>query len=159
MFYTRCISSPIPSSADVWVVREPEQAPPLTESMPDHAGTEATVALLILERATRDGQWGLAGGTVEAGETYEEAAVREVAEETAIDCTVEDCRFARRVVLSAEDADDPPVHLRYVLFVGRYEDGSITIEPGELRGAAWFDRPPARKTPGAERFAASFWEE
>lgn len=61
--------------AYVWVVRDPAGAPDLTESMPGWAESDERGALMILGRGAD--AWGLPGGGREAGETFEEAAVRE----------------------------------------------------------------------------------
>jgi len=66
-----------------WVVREPGEAAPLTDTMPDL--DEQRRVLVILGRG--GSRWGFPGGR-EDGERYEDAAVREVHEETGIDCTI-----------------------------------------------------------------------
>jgi 8-oxo-dGTP pyrophosphatase MutT (NUDIX family) len=55
--------------------------------------------LLLLRFATgyKDGDWGPPGGKVEAGETYTEAAIRELAEETGICVTDRDLRFLHAI--------------------------------------------------------------
>ena len=148
--------------AYAWVVREPEDAAPLTESMPEEATEDRRRALMIRNRA--DEKWGLPGGGREGGETFEETARREVLEETNIECEPTDCFLLRRVtVVPIESSDEPTtvpddrrVHLLYVFFDATYEGGSIAIQPGELDGAAWFADPPARLMPANERRAESW---
>jgi ADP-ribose pyrophosphatase YjhB (NUDIX family) len=44
---------------------------------------------ILFQRRTDNGQWGLIGGLVEMNETYEEAALREVREETGLEVRLE----------------------------------------------------------------------
>lgn len=44
--------------------------------------------VLLQNRSSTDEQWGFPGGILELGESYEEAAVREVYEETGLETTV-----------------------------------------------------------------------
>ena len=55
--------------------------------------------LLLLRSGTgyKDGEWGPPSGKVEAGETYTEAAVRELAEETGICVRPHDVRFRHAI--------------------------------------------------------------
>lgn len=144
--------------AYAWVVRDPADAPPLTESMPEEANGDARRALMIRNRA--DERWSLPGGGREDGETFAEAARREVHEETGIECSVGEPFLLRRVTAvpgdGVEDASADAVHLLYVFFDATYEDGSIAIQPGELHGAAWFADPPDRLMPATERRAETW---
>ena len=143
--------------AYAWVVREPEQAAALTESMPEDVETGER-ALMVLNRADR--RWGLAGGGREAEETFEDAAVREVREETGIECRIEDCFLVRDVVVTSSAHDDR-VHVLQVFFDAAYDGGHIEVQPGELNGAAWFAHPPDpdRLQPANVYRAAEFWDE
>lgn len=134
----------------VIAVREPEQAAPLTESMPDDATQDEDRVLLAMGRG--NDEWGPPGGGREAGETYEEAAVREVGEETGVDVEITGVQEALRWTTTSED-DDRTVHTLFVVFTGRYEGGHIEVQPGELNGAAWFRELPATLHQFAERFA------
>ena len=146
--------------AYAWVVREPEDAAPLTESMPEEAEPDSRRALMILNRA--DERWGFPGGGLEDGETYEETVRREVREETGIECAVTDLFMLRRVMSVPESEEvarqfeTERVHFLYVFFDATYEDGSIAIQPGELNGAAWFAEPPERLMPANQRRAESW---
>lgn len=149
----------------VLAVREPDQAAPLTGSMPDDATQDGDRVLLAMTRGTN--RWGPPGGGREDGETYEEAAVREVREETSVDVEITDVREATRWYTAGEDSeelrssgnrtqsgdDDRTVHTLFVVFDGRYEGGHVEVQPGELNGVAWFRELPANLHPFAERFA------
>jgi len=144
--------------AYAWVVREPADAPPLTESMPEEANGDARRALMIRNRA--DEGWSLPGGGREDDETFEAAARREVREETGVDCSVGEPFLLRRVTAVPDDgvegASADAVHLLYAFFDATYEGGSIAIQPAELHGAAWFADPPERLLPATERRAEAW---
>jgi len=127
-------------SSYVWVVRTPEEAAPLTESMPDHAGNDRDRVLMILGRG--GDRWGIPGGGREGEETVEEGALREVTEETGVECRITDL-FGVRHERRTADGFDEVLHNLRVVFEGRYDGGHIAIQPGELDGAAWLaERPP-----------------
>lgn len=137
-----------------WVVRDPDDAASLTESMPDDVDDGRRVLMILGRGGTR---WGLPGGGREGDETYEAAAVREVREETGIDCEMTDCfLLCHRVTTSGDDHDDR-LHTLWAFFDADYVGGSITIQPGELNGAAWFEQPPDRLYPENAFRAADFW--
>jgi len=141
--------------AYAWVVRRPEQRPELTESMSATARDDRPRALMILSRGSD--RWGLPGGGLEGGETFDETAVREVREETGIDCRPTEPFLVERVrAVSAGDHDDVLHGLR-VFFDAEYEGGTVSIQPGELAGAAWFAEPPAAMRPENERRAEAFF--
>jgi 8-oxo-dGTP diphosphatase len=135
----------------VWAVRDPEDAASLTESMSEEAAGDDERVLLVLGRG--QDWWGPAGGGREDGETYEEAAVREVDEETGVDVSVSGVARAERFESSPEDGREVTVHTLFVVFEGRYEGGRVAIQPGELNGAAWFRELPANLHPVAEPLA------
>lgn len=143
-------------SSYVWVVRSPGQAGPLTESMPDDAEEQDERVLMILGR--NGYRWGIPGGGREGDETLEEGALREVREETGVECTIEDCfgtRYERRTAPGHEEV----LHTLRVVFTGGYAGGSIAIQPGELNGAAWRARRPNRVHPLADPLAEEWFEE
>ena len=127
-----------------WVVRE--EPPPLSESMPD---VDEPYPRVLLTLGRDDSGWGPAGGGREGDETYEDAAVREVREETGVECEIDDCRRVRRTTFerSGDDGDerteDDVIHTLWVFFLARETGGSIDVQESELNGAAWFHDPPA----------------
>ena len=131
-------------SSYVWVVRSPEQAAPLTESMPDHTGNDRDRVLMILGRG--GDRWGIPGGGREGDETYEEGALREVREETTVECRITGLWGVRHEQRTAPGFDELLHNLR-VVFDGRYENGHIAVQPGELDGAAWLAERPRKLHP------------
>jgi len=131
-------------SSYVWIVRSPGAAPPLTESMPDHAGNDRDRVLMILGRG--GDRWGIPGGGREGDETYEEGALREVREETSVECRITDLWGVRHEQRTATGFDEL-LHTLRVVFDGRYEDGHIAVQPGELDGAAWLAERPRKLHP------------
>jgi 8-oxo-dGTP pyrophosphatase MutT (NUDIX family) len=137
-----------------WVVRTDDQFADLTESMPEGATPDdgEKRALLILGRS--EDWWGVPGGGQEGDETFEQAAVREVREETAVDCEVTDLFRIEYAERHCTDPKDGRVnHMLFVFFDADYTDGEIRIQPGELHGAAWFGEAPGRLHPATERKA------
>ncbi|MFB6179307.1 MAG: NUDIX hydrolase [Halorientalis sp.] len=137
----------------VWVVRDPRDTAPLSESLPDDIEERRRV-LMILSRGSD--RWGLPGGGRECGESYEDAAAREVGEETGIDCSIVEPFLLRQRVSVSKGDHDERLHTLWVFFDGRYEGGHLDIQPGELNGAAWFADPPERMHPENE-FRAARW--
>lgn len=131
-------------SSYVWVVRSPEDAGPLTESMPEDAGNDRDRVLMILGRG--GDEWGIPGGGREGEEIFEEGALREVREETSLECQIRDVASVHHERRTAPGYDEVLHNLR-VIFEGRYESGTISIQAGELDGAAWLAERPRRIHP------------
>ncbi|WP_330632691.1 NUDIX domain-containing protein [Halocatena halophila] len=136
-------------SAYALVRRQPADRPPLSASMPDDLD-ERPSTLLIRHRGGT--LWAAPGGGHEAGETMAETVVREVTEETGIDCTPTSINHFRHEISTCEGYDER-LHCLRVFFHGTYTDGSISIQPSELNGAAWFETPPeeSQLTTGTRR--------
>jgi NAD+ diphosphatase len=87
---------------------------------------------VLLTRQPRfpQGMYGLVAGFVEAGETLEECAAREVREETGLE--VEDVRY-----FGSQPWPFP--HQVMVGFFARHAGGTLTVDTTELEEARWFD--------------------
>jgi 8-oxo-dGTP diphosphatase len=141
-------------AAHVLATREPDQTVDLSESMPEPDRPVQRRVLLAMGRGSD--VWGPPGGGREQGETYEEAAIREVDEEVGVDVSLTDVREVLRWTTTAE-GDDRTVHTAFVLFDGEYEGGHIDIQPEEMNGACWFRELPPNLHDFAQRFAQE-WE-
>lgn len=103
---------------------------------------------LLMVRQTYRGEtfWTFPGGTVEPGETPEEAAVREVKEETGL---------AIRVVrlLSRRPRSGGPG--TYHCYLGTVQGGALGLEdnPGELHELRWFELEQVMDHPEVAPFA------
>ncbi|WP_255196861.1 NUDIX domain-containing protein [Halorarius litoreus] len=122
-----------------WVVRE--EPPALSHSMPDPEELDEQYPRVLLGLGRGNEGWGPAGGGRENGETYEDAAVREVTEETGVECEVLDCRHVDNVVFTCAETGDE-IHTLWVTFLARAVGGSIDVMESELNGAAWFHELP-----------------
>jgi 8-oxo-dGTP pyrophosphatase MutT (NUDIX family) len=130
-------------AAYAWIVRTPEQAPPLSASMAESDADDADRVLCILHRGAT--HWDIPGGGHEGEEFFAETAVREVREETAITCEVTDLLLLEHEVTVADGYDDR-LHTLWAYFGAEYRGGSLSIQHTELNGAAWFrERPPKLK--------------
>lgn len=140
--------------AYAWVVRHPEDAAAFTDSFLGE-WDDRKRALLLLPRA--GDEWGLPGGGREGEETFEDAAVREVREETGVDCEITGLWHLRHVEwVSTADGDDRRTNSLHVFFDARYTGGHVAIQAGEVNGAAWFAALPERLLPATERRAADW---
>lgn len=98
---------------------------------------ESQVLLVRRDNPPDAGFWGFPGGKIEAGETIEQAAVREVKEETGLDviCQTQD------VLLEAFDYDESG-RLRYhYLLIPVICDwqGGEAVAASDVSDARWFD--------------------
>lgn len=98
---------------------------------------------VLLARNEGDVGWADPGGKREAGETYAEAAKREVREETGVDCRLTGIREFHEIEHHPPD-DSPPIVEAIVIFDGEYVDGTPRARPGEIAAVEWFTAPPER---------------
>lgn len=88
--------------------------------------------VLLVKARTHNGyedHWSLPGGVVEAHETIEQGAAREVAEETGIEC-----RVLEQIVTVKNVDDDITIYI----FKADYIAGDIIIDVIEIIEARWF---------------------
>lgn len=111
---------------------------------------------VLLIRHPRDPeQWVLPGGGHEPGETFAETAVREVWEETGVECEVTGVWQASRRRFVREDDPERRGYLLSVFFTAEYVGGTADRYPErwddeedeEILEVAWFDEPPANAAP------------
>ncbi len=92
------------------------------------------IALIRRGKPPRLNEWSIPGGAVELGETWREAAEREVREECGIDVTIGDVLDAFDIV---ERDPDGRVHYHYAIvdFMATYESGDLhaTSDAAEAR--------------------------
>jgi 8-oxo-dGTP diphosphatase len=88
--------------------------------------------VLLIERRYEPLGWALPGGFVDPGETVEHAAVREVKEETGLDCTL-----SHLLHVYSDPARDRRRHTLSVVFIGAVV-GDPTANAGDDAGdAVW----------------------
>ncbi|WP_436928086.1 NUDIX hydrolase [Halosimplex amylolyticum] len=98
---------------------------------------------VLLVRNEGDEGWADPGGKREAGESFAEAARREVREETNVRCQVTGIREAHVLELVDEtDPDRPALASLIVIFDGTYEGGEPRPREGEIADVAWFESRP-----------------
>jgi dATP pyrophosphohydrolase len=100
--------------------------------------------ILLLERAAHPGYWQSVTGSLEAGERAVDAAVREVGEETGLECMSQqlcDWRLTNRFEIFAEWRDRYPPNvthnLEHVFSLCVPEKTPITPAPAEHRAWRW----------------------
>jgi 8-oxo-dGTP pyrophosphatase MutT (NUDIX family) len=105
---------------------------------------DGKVEILLAARRTRRGDiaWGLAKGGIEDGETIEDAAVREVREETGIDAVIEEPLGDTRYFYVWEE-----VRIRKTVhfFLMRATGGDVGDRDDEMEEVRWFPLSRALK--------------
>ena len=81
----------------------------------------------------RGGHWGFPKGHVEAGETEEETAIREIREETGLEVEL-DNNFRQSVVYCPRDY----IQKEVIYFTAITDTRETTPQPEEIRRAEWF---------------------
>jgi 8-oxo-dGTP pyrophosphatase MutT (NUDIX family) len=105
---------------------------------------EGSIELALAARRTRRGElaWGLAKGAIEAGESEEQAAVREVLEETGLEVEVESDLGDIRYFYVWEGVR---VRKRVHFFLMRATGGDVANHDAEMEDVRWFPVPTAIK--------------
>ena len=114
---------------------------------------ETTVVLVARRRAeTGPLVWGLPKGHLEPGESSEEAAVREVQEETGLEAVIEERLgditywFAKR----ERDGSSMRILKRVRFFLMRYQRGRFADRDDEMDAVRWFRPAEAEKVAAYE---------
>jgi 8-oxo-dGTP pyrophosphatase MutT (NUDIX family) len=102
------------------------------------------IEVVLASRRTRRGDlaWGLAKGGIEPGETREEAAIREVREETGLEAEIEADLGDTKYIYVWED-----VRIRKTVhfFLMRHTGGDVDDRDDEMEEIRWFPMERARK--------------
>jgi 8-oxo-dGTP pyrophosphatase MutT (NUDIX family) len=106
--------------------------------------TEDGIEVVLASRRTRRGDlaWGLAKGGIEPGESREEAALREVREETGLDAVIEADLGDTRYIYVWEDVR---IRKRVHFFLMRHTGGDVDDRDDEMEEVRWFPLERARK--------------
>lgn len=97
---------------------------------------------VLLARNEGDDGWADPGGKVDADETFETAAKREVREETGVDCRITGLCEVHVIENRHADGDEPPVFTAIAVFRGEYTGGKPRPREGEIAAVDWFESPP-----------------
>ncbi|WP_254864612.1 NUDIX domain-containing protein [Halovivax gelatinilyticus] len=98
---------------------------------------------VLLVRNEGDDGWSDPGGKREAGETFAEAAEREVREETGVECRLRGVREFHRIEHRSPD-ERGSIYEAIVIFDAEYVSGEPKPRAGEIADVAWFTDPPER---------------
>ena len=97
---------------------------------------------VLLVRNEGDVGWADPGGKVAAGESYEEAARREVREETGLECRLTGVCDVHVVENRAVATDSPSIFELIVIFTGEPTGGKLRPREGEIAELEWVSKPP-----------------
>ena len=102
------------------------------------------IEVVLASRRTRRGDlaWGLAKGGIEAGESREDAAVREVREETGLDATIEADLGDTKYIYVWEDVR---IRKRVHFFLMQHVGGDVEDRDDEMEEIRWFPLERALK--------------
>ena len=105
---------------------------------------EGEVEVALAARRTRRGElaWGLAKGAIESGETEDQAALREVLEETGLEAEIEADLGEIRYVYVWEGIR---VRKRVRFFLMLATGGDVSLHDAEMEEVRWFPLPTAIK--------------
>lgn len=89
----------------------------------------ADARILIVQTTKWRGLWGIAGGKVEWGETLEQAARREIREETGL--VLDRCHYVQTQEAVLSEEFGRPAHMLLIDFVGFCVDATPQVVPNE----------------------------
>lgn len=95
---------------------------------------DGQVLLVRRGKAPAKGLWAPVGGRVEWGETLEEAAIREVREETGVACEI--AGFSQLREMIRHDGDSPGHHVVLAVFGARWISGEA-VAGDDAEAVAW----------------------
>lgn len=104
--------------------------------------TDDDPRVLLIRHEGAPTEWGTPGGGHQPGEPMEETARREVKEETGVECTITDVKYARLKTIVLAPDPDRRYYMLTVIFDAEYDSGSISISDEEVVEAKWFSEPP-----------------
>lgn len=107
---------------------------------------------LLLQRRADTGEWGVPGGGWEDGETFAETAVREVREETGVECLMTGLRVLHHQQWVAAERDET-IHSLGAFFEADYVEGALRAADDDVDDVGWFASLPADVATVVERFA------
>lgn len=129
--------------------QSPEQYRTLVQRFEEDAAGGAGVWItneqgaVLLARNEGDEGWADPGGKVEANETFETAANREVREETGVDCQITGLCEVHVIENRHADDEEPSVFTAIPIFRGEYTGGEPRSREGEIAAVDWFESPPS----------------
>ena len=107
------------------------------------AGEDAEVVII---QTASEKRWQLPKGLIDAGETVEEAAVREVREESGVEAEIiEPADEIQYWFTGTYDGERRRYHKMVHFFVMRYRSGSVEDHDHEVAEARWLSVPEALK--------------
>ncbi|MCX4782803.1 NUDIX domain-containing protein [Streptomyces sp. NBC_01264] len=121
----------------------------------------------VLLGQAHDGRWELPGGKVDPGEGFEQAAARELAEETALRVAPEEIRIVSIMLAGSSGTDSDsdsdsgarsgPTRLTAAAFTSAAEGSATVTEPHKIARWSWFapaEIPAALYAPSAAALRA-----
>ncbi len=97
---------------------------------------QGKVLLVLGTTPPKQGLWSLPGGLVEVGETLQQAAMRELLEETGLGADI--LGLAEWIEIIERDDRTTRCHFVIAMFVGRFNHGQIKAGD-DAKDARWFD--------------------